>query len=120
MTGKHHIVSGTVVGLCFSASLLASGHMEIGVVGAFATTVLGSMFPDIDTSTSKLGKRMKFTSKLMNMLFGHRGFLHSPIFVILSIILFHWLFKNNGIVCYLKTMALSNTIISGKGFVLVY
>ena len=100
MTGRHHIVSGAVVGLCLSASLIISGRVEIGVAGAFATTVLGSIFPDIDTSTSKLGKKMKFTSRLMNMLFGHRGFLHSPIFAVLSMILLNWLFAKYNIEQY--------------------
>ena len=40
-------------------------------------TVLFSIFPDIDERNSKIGKKYKFASRIINFLFGHRGFFHS-------------------------------------------
>lgn len=39
--------------------------------------LLFSIFPDIDERSSKIGKKYKFTSRVINFLFGHRGFFHS-------------------------------------------
>ena len=36
-----------------------------------------SIFPDIDERKSKIGKRYKFASRIINFLFGHRGCFHS-------------------------------------------
>ena len=36
-----------------------------------------SIFPDIDERKSKIGKKYKFASRIINILFGHRGFFHS-------------------------------------------
>ena len=36
-----------------------------------------SIFPDIDERKSKIGKKYKFASRIINFLFGHRGFFHS-------------------------------------------
>ena len=38
---------------------------------------LFSIFPDIDERSSKIGKKYKFASRIINFLFGHRGFFHS-------------------------------------------
>ncbi len=39
--------------------------------------LLFSIFPDIDEKRSKIGKKYKFASRIINFLFGHRGFFHS-------------------------------------------
>src|SRR3989338_10015020 len=39
--------------------------------------ILFSIFPDIDERKSKIGKKYKFASRIINFLFGHRGFFHS-------------------------------------------
>jgi len=36
-----------------------------------------SIFPDIDETKSKMGKKYRLTSKVINSVFGHRGFFHS-------------------------------------------
>ena len=40
-------------------------------------TALFSIFPDIDERSSKIGKKYKLASRIINFLFGHRGFFHS-------------------------------------------
>jgi len=40
-------------------------------------TLLFSIFPDIDERRSKIGKKYKFISRIVNFMFGHRGFFHS-------------------------------------------
>ena len=80
MTGKHHLIAGTVTGACLATSAVVAGNANYLIVGgAVLTTMIGSLFPDIDSSTSKLGSKMKITSTIINKLFGHRGFLHSPL-----------------------------------------
>ena len=46
--------------------------------------VFFSIFPDIDERKSRIGKKYKKTSAIINFIFGHRGFLHT-IFVPLSL-----------------------------------
>src|SRR3989344_7947276 len=38
---------------------------------------ISSSFPDIDSDKSKIGRRFPIISKLINLLFGHRGIFHS-------------------------------------------
>ncbi len=45
--------------------------------------LFGSLLPDIDHPNSKLGRKIWPISKLINWVFGHRGFLHSIFFVLL-------------------------------------
>jgi len=50
--------------------------------------LIGSLIPDLDTSNSKIGRKVIF-SKLLNILFGHRKFFHSLFFgAILSFFVF--------------------------------
>lgn len=86
MKGRNHLICGTVTGCCLMASTILSGEADYGVTGmAVAATMVGSLFPDIDSRTSKLGSKMKITSTIANKLFGHRGFLHSPLFVLVAL-----------------------------------
>ncbi|RME55236.1 metal-dependent hydrolase [Candidatus Woesearchaeota archaeon] len=39
--------------------------------------ILSGLLPDIDTTKSKIGRRYKKTSFIANLLFGHRGLLHT-------------------------------------------
>jgi|TARA_B100001964_G_scaffold245071_1_gene329681 inner membrane protein len=48
--------------------------------------VLFSIFPDIDERKSKIGKKYKSASTIINFIFGHRGFFHT-IFVPLILFL---------------------------------
>ncbi|WP_066869074.1 metal-dependent hydrolase [Clostridium mediterraneense] len=48
---------------------------------------IGSLIPDIDSSTSTVGRKVKPISKFISSKFGHRGFTHT----ILALILFSYL-----------------------------
>lgn len=102
MTGKHHLIAGAVCGVCVGASaIIAPGNTSYLIAcGAVGTTMIGSLLPDIDSRTSKLGSKMKITSFLANKLFGHRGFLHSPLFIVFVMWLLNFIFTKNGIQDY--------------------
>jgi inner membrane protein len=98
MTGKHHLVSGVVAGICCATSIMMGNENGLGsdlivACGSLVAASIGSLVPDLDTKTSKLGKKMKITSTIASKLFGHRGFLHSPLFVVCIFILGALLFK---------------------------
>lgn len=48
------------------------------------TSVWGEMTPDIDTVNSTISLRIPIIPKIINRKFGHRGLLHSPLFLVLS------------------------------------
>lgn len=101
MTGKHHLVAGTVAGCCVLASTIIEGDTNYLVAGGTVlTTMVGSLFPDIDSRTSKLGSKMKITSAIVSKLFGHRGFLHSPLFALVMLLICGLMFKKASISGY--------------------
>ena len=51
-----------------------------------AIILVASRLPDIDETRSKIGKRTKPVSSIINFIFDHRGFFHSLTIIILSII----------------------------------
>ena len=62
----------------FLVSLLAIKLFNIDNEILFVFIVLlFSIFPDIDERKSKIGKKYKLISGIINFLFGHRGFFHS-------------------------------------------
>lgn len=101
MKGNNHLVAGVAVAGCMVASAwLDEQHQILPIIGMAGAAVLGSLFPDIDSRTSKLGSKMRITSWLASKVFGHRGFLHSPMFVALIFLLCHVLFKHYEITQY--------------------
>lgn len=50
-----------------------------------------ALFPDIDETHSKLGRKYKITSKLINFFFGHRGFIHSIYIPLILYIIFNYI-----------------------------
>ncbi|WBC28225.1 metal-dependent hydrolase [Bacillus subtilis] len=78
MQGKTHIVGGA------AAAILAAQLMDmpdapiVGVTGA-----LGAIIPDICHGGSKIGRRLPLLSKITNLLFGHRTFTHSLLFLLI-------------------------------------
>jgi inner membrane protein len=105
MKGKNHMVAGACTAGCLVASAIFEGGVGIiPIVGMGAAAAFGSMFPDIDSRTSKLGKKMKITSWLCSKVFGHRGFLHSPLFAALVYLICWMVFDANNIpaqYCYI-------------------
>lgn len=58
----------------------------------FLIIMLFSVFPDIDMPKSKIGKNNKIISRIINLIFGHRGILHT---IYLPLILFLVFYRLN-------------------------
>ena len=83
MRGSTHLIVGAAAGVAATLSIPTEDtKVKIGI---FTATLLGSLFPDIDNAQSKLGRKVKPLSIILNKLFGHRGFIHSPCLLLLLI-----------------------------------
>ena len=74
---KAHIILATIPSAYIISELqLSPTHTVI----ALASVVAGSLFPDIDTPNSFLGRKLLPISFIINKIFHHRGLFHSLIF----------------------------------------
>lgn len=101
-----------------------SGLETLGVIENSATfflaCIIGSLAPDIDSQTSKIGRSLKPLSKIVTSLFGHRRFAHSILFLgILELILiicgFNYVFKIGFMLGFMSHQFLDMLTISGVG-----
>ncbi|QUG40713.1 metal-dependent hydrolase [Psychrobacillus sp. INOP01] len=92
MTGNTHIIGGLAASLAFAQ---VSNYEPVLLVGA---GVIGAIIPDICHGGSKIGRRFKVLSKVINTLFGHRSFTHSLLFLVLMAILLTSFVDNESIV----------------------
>ncbi|WP_419961253.1 metal-dependent hydrolase [Psychrobacillus sp. BM2] len=92
MTGNTHIIGGLAASLAFAQ---VTDYEPILVVGA---GVVGALIPDICHGGSKIGRKFKVLSKVINTLFGHRSFTHSLLFLVLIAILLTSFIDNESIV----------------------
>ncbi|WP_411843407.1 metal-dependent hydrolase [Salinicoccus sp. HZC-1] len=77
MTGKTHIIGGI-------ASTLAFAHFSnMDPIIMVGTGIIGSLVPDICHGGSKMGKAFPILSKIINLIFGHRSFTHSLLFLVI-------------------------------------
>jgi len=67
-----HLAFGFFVSLLFLDSLNIQNKSIFILIA-----ILFSIFPDIDERKSKIGKKYKKISTVINFIFGHRGFFHS-------------------------------------------
>ncbi len=74
MTGKTHLLAGTLVGLALSNALHVQGTGE--TLALVAASAIGGVFPDIDEPKSKMGRKVPIASNLLKFIFGHRGITH--------------------------------------------
>jgi inner membrane protein len=77
MTGKTHIVGGIAASLAYAQF---TNYDPIIMLGA---GIVGALLPDICHPGSKIGRKFKLLSKLISMLFGHRTFTHSLLFLVI-------------------------------------
>ncbi|MFX3675255.1 MAG: metal-dependent hydrolase [Paenisporosarcina sp.] len=75
MTGKTHIIGGLTASLAFAQ---VSNYDPVLLVGS---GVIGALLPDICHGGSKIGRTLPVVSKVIHMLFGHRSFTHSLLFL---------------------------------------
>lgn len=78
MTGKTHIIGGIASSLAFAHF---SNFDPVITVGA---GIIGALIPDICHGGSKMGKALPILSKIINLIFGHRSFTHSLLFLVLA------------------------------------
>lgn len=77
----------------FLVSLLAIDFLNIKNKLLFVLiAIFFSIFPDIDERKSKIGKKYRKISWIINFIFGHRGFFHS---IFIPLILFFVLYNIN-------------------------
>ena len=91
MTGKTHIIGGLTAGLAFAQ---ITNYDPVLLVGS---GVFGAVLPDICHSGSKIGRTFPVISKVVNLLFGHRSFTHSLLFLILIAALLHTFVLNESV-----------------------
>ena len=85
MTAPNHIIGGIVITGLFGSFL----NLNILANPIFiASTILGSLIPDIDYSKSTIGKIFRPISKYLNRRFGHRTITHSLLAMFGSFLLF--------------------------------
>lgn len=80
MKGTVHLAMGIFVG-----SLILNTYkpeMKDFVV-TMGCTAVASILPDIDKAKSMIGSKLPVTSLVTSTIFGHRGFFHSPLIVVL-------------------------------------
>ncbi|CAK6481421.1 metal-dependent hydrolase [Peribacillus castrilensis] len=77
MTGKTHIMGG--VAICVAlASITNYDPILLTAAGA-----AGGLIPDICHRGSKIGRKFPILSKVISVLFGHRTFTHSLLFLVI-------------------------------------
>ncbi|WP_336770133.1 metal-dependent hydrolase [Bacillus bombysepticus] len=87
-----HMVSSLTMGV--GLTMVTDIPLSIGFA---AGVLIGSLLPDIDEPKSFIGKRSFGISKLVNWMFGHRGFTHS-LFAVLPLFLIYLFIKNPEVV----------------------
>ena len=91
MNYKSHLYVGTIAGITAAMHGTKIGIAEPALIYPLCIgfSAVGSLVPDIDKSGSRISKKTPILSFLIEHLVGHRGILHTPIFVILLIVLFN-------------------------------
>lgn len=80
MIGKTHLAGGVLAGAYIANSLQLD---IVNTAGVITISAIAALFPDIDTSTSKIGLKVKPLSSLINHVFGHRKLFHAPLVYLL-------------------------------------
>jgi inner membrane protein len=80
------------------SSLLAIDFLKIeNKILFILIVVLFSIFPDIDERKSKIGKKYKLASQIINFLFGHRGLFHTVYIPLIFYLVLYNLNRNIGL-----------------------
>lgn len=87
MKGKSHIIAGIATGI--TTAIFTFTGSVLGVGATIASSVLGSILPDIDLPNSKAGNKLKPIAKVINKLFGHRTITHAPLWLVPLFLLLH-------------------------------
>lgn len=86
MTGKTHASCGLLVGALTKEYFHTDLFTSITVI---TLAVISSLVPDICHTQSKIGRRFKLISFFIRMIFGHRTFTHSLLFIAIIVCLLY-------------------------------
>jgi len=94
---SHIVVSTCVFAVVLEVSSKGQWGFSKDVFISFAMVLLGTMLPDIDHPDSVVGKRVKWLSYPIRLVFGHRGITHSVLavgFIAFAAISLDWWWLN--------------------------
>ncbi|WP_088102326.1 metal-dependent hydrolase [Halalkalibacter urbisdiaboli] len=89
MTGKTHIVGGLSACLFVDTVIVSQASPLFYFAG-----VAGALLPDICHRKSKMGRKVPLLSTIISLVFGHRTFTHSILFIGIILLLVHLLLPN--------------------------
>lgn len=96
MLGKQHLLFGTVTGIATVITLNQLGVIdETGMYGFTGMAMLGSLLPDIDMTTSTIGRILKPVSFILSKAIGHRTYTHDVFLNIILCVISMLYMKNN-------------------------
>lgn len=96
MLGKQHLLFGTVTGIATVITLNQLGVIdETGMYEFTGMAMLGSLLPDIDMTTSTIGRILKPVSFILSKAIGHRTYTHDVFLNIVLCIISMFYMKNN-------------------------
>lgn len=82
MNGACHRVAGVTTGVILAHIVEPQLTLPTLAISVLASQV-GSLIPDIDEPNSIVGKKVKLLSGVIKKIFGHRGIIHTPFFLLL-------------------------------------
>ncbi|AVQ35559.1 metal-dependent hydrolase [Staphylococcus kloosii] len=80
MTGKTHASCGILVGALAIEYYKTDLFTSVTIV---VLAVIASLLPDICHTQSKIGRKIRIVSFFIRLLFGHRTFTHSILFIVI-------------------------------------
>lgn len=80
MNGITHKIGGASAGIITYSLISTEFGLPLMAV-CISSSILGSLVPDIDEPNSIAGKKAKLLSKSFKFIFGHRGIIHTPLFL---------------------------------------
>lgn len=96
MLGKQHLLFGTVTGVATVITLNQLGVIdETGMYEFTGMAMLGSLLPDIDMTTSTIGRILKPVSFILSKAIGHRTYTHDVFLNIILCVISMLYMKNN-------------------------
>ena len=88
MRGTAHLALGVSAGLIIGYTLCDS--LDSAVMVSLGCAV-GSIFPDIDSKSSKISNKIKVGSFITRLICSHRGMIHTPFNIILLWVIYGFL-----------------------------
>jgi len=106
-----HALGGVAAGLAVISAVGTHEPVQESIIMTGA--VLGSLFPDIDHPKSWITNKVPLAGTIISRLFKHRGFLHTPLFVLIT-----WAFISFFIPMWIKeAVELHKVLLFFNGFI---